>query len=178
MKPLCCLFMDTKRLPVLLNFGFDCTCIRHYSPRRQGGSRRTALARITGISPLRGSLRAAPIACSRYHPGLWLGRSIIIRLLTRVGLVQNQPQCETARHRLLCGRMGTALHLPRPSLMRDHSPHRWSWRILQRRFNPPPGGSLVSGRIPLPDIHFSRKGGKQPITDTPNTGQTGPEYYS
>ena len=38
------------------------TCIRHYSPRCQGGSRRTALARITGISPLRGSLRAAPIA--------------------------------------------------------------------------------------------------------------------
>ena len=62
------------------------TCIRHYFPRRQGGSRRTVLAHITGISPLRGSLRAAPIACSRYHPGLWLDRSIIIRLLTRVGL--------------------------------------------------------------------------------------------
>ena len=30
--------------------------------RALGGSRRTALARITGISPLRGSLRAAPIA--------------------------------------------------------------------------------------------------------------------
>ena len=30
----------------------------------------------------------------------------------------NQPQCETARHRLLCGRMGAALHLPWPSLMR------------------------------------------------------------
>ena len=95
-----------------------CTCIRHYSPRRQGGSRRTVLAHITGISPLRGSLRAAPIAYSRYHPGLWLDRSIIIRLLTRVGLVQNQPQCETTRHRLLCGRMGTALYLPWPSLMR------------------------------------------------------------
>ena len=67
----------------------------------------------------------------------------------------NQPQCETARHRLLCGRMGTALHLPWPSLMRAHGPHRWSWRILQRRFSPPPGGPLVSGRIPLPDINFS-----------------------
>ena len=62
------------------------TCIRHYFPRCQGGSRRTALARTTGISPLRGSLRAAPIAWSRYHPGLWLDRSIIVRLLTRVGL--------------------------------------------------------------------------------------------
>ena len=65
-----------------------CTCIRHYSPRRQGGSRRTVLAHITGISPLRGSLRAAPIACSRYHPGLWLDRSIITGLLTRVGLAE------------------------------------------------------------------------------------------
>jgi len=35
-------------------------------------------------------------------------------------------------------------------------PHRWSWRILQRRFSPPPGGPLVSGRIPLPDILFAR----------------------
>ena len=29
-----------------------------------------------------------------------------------------RSHCETARHRLLCGRMGTALHLPWPSLMR------------------------------------------------------------
>ena len=50
--------------------------------------------------------------------------------------------------------------------MRDHSPHRWSWRILQRRFSPPPGGPLVSGRIPLPDILFARirtEVGKSPI---------------
>ena len=32
--------------------------------------------------------------------------------------MKTEPQCETARHRLLCGRMGTALHLPWPSLMR------------------------------------------------------------
>ena len=31
--------------------------------RALGGNWRTALARVTGISPLRGSLRAAPIAC-------------------------------------------------------------------------------------------------------------------
>ena len=48
---------------------------------------------------------------------LWLGRSIITRLLTRVGPVYNRSQCETARHRLFCGRMGTAPHLPWPSLM-------------------------------------------------------------
>ena len=52
--------------------------------------------------------------------------------------------------------MGTALHLTWPSLMRAHGPHRWSWRILQRRFSPPPEGPLVSGRIPLPDIPFSK----------------------
>ena len=49
--------------------------------------------------------------------GFSLGRSIITRLPMRVGLVRNQPQCETARHRLLFGRMGTAQHLDWPSLM-------------------------------------------------------------
>ena len=61
-------------------------------------------------------------------------------MLTRIGPDKNQPQCETARHRLLCGQMGTALHLPWPSLMRVHGPHRWSWRILQCRFSPLPEG--------------------------------------
>ena len=60
-----------------------------------------------------------------------------------------RPQCETARHRLFCGRMGTAPHLlcrfdrgkagGRDFLSRLSS-YRWSWRILQRRFSPPPGG--------------------------------------
>lgn len=49
--------------------------------------------------------------------GFSLGRSIITRLPMRVGLARNQPQCETARHRLLFGRMGTAQHLHWPSLM-------------------------------------------------------------
>ena len=49
--------------------------------------------------------------------GFSLGRSIITRLLMRVGLVRSQPQCKTARHRLLFGRMGTAQHLNWPSLM-------------------------------------------------------------
>ena len=49
--------------------------------------------------------------------GFSLGRSIITRLPMRVGQVRNQPQCETARHRLLFGRMGTAQHLDWPSLM-------------------------------------------------------------
>ena len=133
--------------------------IRHYLPSR-GRQAWTARARVTGISPLRGSLRAAPTACGCGGTGVSLsdgGRGS--------GWV-NRPQCETARHRLLCGRMGTALHLPWPSLMRAHGPHRWSWRILQRRFSPPPGGPLVSGRIPLPDILFARirtEVGKSPI---------------
>ena len=87
------------------------TRIRHNFPGCRGGNRRTALARVTGISPLRGSLRAAPTK--------WfsMDRSIITRLPMRVGLARNQPQCETARHRLLFGRMGTAQHLHWPSLM-------------------------------------------------------------
>ena len=60
-----------------------------------------------------------------------------------------RPQCETARHRLFCGRMGTALHLVcrfdrgfggREWVSLPLCPYRWSWRILQRRFSPPPGG--------------------------------------
>ena len=87
-------------------------------------------------------------------PGAVAGQEYHYQIADEGRTGRSQPQCETARHRLLCGRMGTALHLPWPSLMRAHGPHRWSWRILQRRFSPPPGGPLVSGRIPLPDIHF------------------------
>ena len=50
--------------------------------------------------------------------------------------IADEGRCETARHRLFCGRMGTALHLSWPSLMRAYGLHRWSWRILQRRFSP------------------------------------------
>ena len=151
-------------------------CIRHYSPRRQGGSRRTVLAHITGISPLRGSLRAAPIAWSRFYPGLWLDRSIITGLLTRVGLVQNQPQCETARHRLLCGRMGTALHLPWPSLMRSpaqvvlaHPPASlWppSRRASRQRTYPAAGYSLFNIPERLKNWPLTAIGSERPIFRT------------
>ena len=88
------------------------TRIRHNFPGCRGGNRRTALVRVTGISPLRGSLSELPP-----QSDFSLGRSIITRLLMRVGLVRNQPQCKTARHRLLFGRMGAAQHLNWPSLM-------------------------------------------------------------
>lgn len=82
---------------------------------------------------------------------LWLDRSIITGLPARVGQDSRGvlPQCETARHRLLCGRMGTALHLSWPSLMRNCIPHRWSWRILQRRllFSKAPPGKYSDNRI-------------------------------
>ena len=130
------------------------TCIRHYSPRRQGGSRRTVLAHITGISPLRGSLRAAPIAYSRYHPGLWLDRSIIIRLLTRVGLgkpaaMRNSPPQAA---------LWTDGHRSAPSLA-VFDAELYSAQVVLAHppasLRPPPGGPLVSGRIPLPDMKFS-----------------------
>ena len=62
---------------------------------------------------------------------LWLGRSIIIRLLT-VSLQYSLPV-------LLYGRMGTALHLSWPSLITKSEfaaiscRYRWFWRILQCR---------------------------------------------
>ena len=62
---------------------------------------------------------------------LWLGRSIIIRLLT-VSLQYSLPV-------LLYGRMGTALHLSWPSFITKSEfaaipyRYRWFWRILQCR---------------------------------------------
>ena len=77
----------------------------------------------------------------------------------------NQPQCETARHRLLCGRMGTALHLSWPSLMRfpaqvvlAHPPASLqpsSRRASRKRTYPAAGYSIFSrirtkiGRSPI-----------------------------
>ena len=75
--------------------------IRHYfpSPGRQLTDR--AGARHGNLTPPR--ISPSCPHCLR----LWLGRSIITRLLTRVGPVfENQSQCETAHHRLFCGRMG------------------------------------------------------------------------
>ena len=51
-------------------------------------------------------------------PGAVAGQEYHYQIADEGRAGRNQPQCETARHRLLCGRMGTALHLPWPSLMR------------------------------------------------------------
>ena len=137
-----------KRPPRILQFGiwsalFDTTS------RAVGGNCRTALVRVTGISPLRGSLRAAPIACGCG----WAGVSLS---LARVGPAPySRPQCETAHHRLFCGRMGTALHLPWPSLMQTSS----AQMVLAHppaSLQPPSRGPPVSVCIPLPDMRFSR----------------------
>ena len=88
--------------------------IRHYFPSLGRQLTDRAGARHGNLTPPR-------ISPSCPHClWLWLGRSIIIRLLTRVGpdFHEVRPQCETARHRLFYGRMGTALHLVWPSLMR------------------------------------------------------------
>ena len=79
--------------------------IRHYfpSPGRHSG---TVLAHITGISPLRGSLRAAPIACVCG----WAGVS-----LCSDGVIAKQLA------RAVLGWMGTAGHLIWPSFMRVFS---------------------------------------------------------
>ena len=140
-------------------------CIRHYSPRRQ---------QTDCVGTHHGNLTPPRISPSCPHcllpvlPGAVAGQEYHYWIADEGRAGRNQPQCETARHRLLCGRMGTALHLPWPSLMRAHGPHRWSWRILQRRSSPPPGGPLVSGRIPLPDMKFSRLPGSVVLDPVPS----------
>ena len=56
------------------------------------------------------------------------------------------PQCETARHRLFYGRMGTALHLIWPSLMRG-LPAQMVLAHPPMSLQPPSRGPLASGRI-------------------------------
>ena len=85
-----------------------------------GGGRQTETApmRVTGISPLRGSLRAVPMKMARqeyhYHPDEIIAKQLVL---------------------LFCGRMGTARRLTWPSFMRENRTGR-SWRILQSRSAP------------------------------------------
>ena len=111
--------------------------IRHYFPSRRRQAW-TARARVTGISPLRGSLRAAPTACGCG----WTGVSLL-DCRRGSGVL---PQCETARHRLFYGRMGTALHLIWPSLMRG-LPAQMVLAHPPMSLQPPSRGPLASGRI-------------------------------
>ena len=88
--------------------------IRHYFPSLGRQLTDRAGARHGNLTPPR-------ISPSCPHClWLWLDRSIITGLPARVGQDSRGvlPQCETARHRLFYGRMGTALHLVWPSLMR------------------------------------------------------------
>ena len=96
---------DIKSLFFLLMALFDTT-----SRALGDGLNCGRLSRIMGISPPPGSLPAALIAWSPGQGGLWLGRSIIIGW---------RDHCETACHRLFSGRMGTALHLIWPSLIKE-----------------------------------------------------------
>ena len=98
--------MPILRLPV-----FDTT-----SPG-VGGLTETASVRVTGISPLRGSLRAAPMRTYG-----WTGVSLCTDEVIAKQLVL-----------LFCGRMGTARRLIWPSFMRENRTGG-SWRILQCRY--------------------------------------------
>ena len=116
--------------------------IRHYFPSRRRQAW-TARARVTGISPLRGSLRAAPTACGCG----WTGVSLLdCRRGSGRTPAESCPQCETARHRLFYGRMGTALHLIWPSLMRG-LPAQMVLAHPPMSLQPPSRGPLASGRI-------------------------------
>ena len=87
-------------------------------PQVTGGKLKPRQKRVTGISPLRGSLRAASIKMDRqeYHDCLTGSLRDSLSSCFMDGWV---PLCT------LCW----------PSFMRG-VPHRWSWRILQRRSAP------------------------------------------
>ena len=91
--------------------------IRHYFPgpgRQQTDCVGTHHGNLTPprISP------SCPHCLLPVSPGAVAGQEYHYWIADEGRAGRNQPQCETARHRLLCGRMGTALHLPWPSLMR------------------------------------------------------------
>ena len=126
--------------------------IRHYFPSRRRQAW-TARARVTGISPLRGSLRAAPTACGCGWTGVSLldcrrgsGRtpaeSCRNAKQPATGCFMDgwEPLC-TVSGRLRCGR----------------SPHRWWWRILRCRCSLPLGGLSPADVSKLPDMTASRR---------------------
>ena len=89
---------------------------------------------------------------------LWLDRSIITGLPARVGQDSRGvlPQCETARHRLFYGRMGTALHLIWPSLMRG-LPAQMVLAHPPMSLQPPSRGLSPADVSKLPDMTASRR---------------------
>ena len=113
--------LERRCIPAFRSPVFDTT-----SP---GGGRQTETAQmcVTGISPLRGSLRAAPIKMAgqeyHYHPDEVIAKQLVM---------------------LFCGQMGTARRLIWPSFMRGNRTGG-SWRILQSRFVPV--GHFVRERI-------------------------------
>ena len=122
------------------------TCIRHYFPRWQGGKLTDrAGARHGNLTPPRISPSCPHCLC------LWLGRSIIIRLLTE-SLRNSLPV-------LLYGRMETALHLIAVFYADTCTGGLGaSSNVAAAPSQEPP----ASGRIPLPDIRLSGRPGKTP----------------
>ena len=84
-----------------LHYCLSSACIRHYFPRR-GRQTETAQTRVTGISPLRGSLRAASIKMAgqeyHYHPD-----EVIAKQFVRCFMVGWVPLAAFIG-RLLCGK--------------------------------------------------------------------------
>ena len=165
--------MAAERPPLIFSKYICWLALFDTTSRALGGSRRTALARITGISPLRGSLRAAPIAWSRYHPGLWLDRSIIVRLLTRVGL--GKPAA--MRNSLPQAALWTDGHRSAPSLA--------VFGAVSRTGGLGASSSVASALLPeglsSADVsrcrifHSQGAEGRQQATDTPSAEQIGPK---
>ena len=110
--------MDAKRLSVLLNFGLQLHLYSTLLPQAAGRQQTDCVGTHHGnLTPPRIS-PSCPHCLIPVSPGAVAGQEYHYQIADEGRAGRNQPQCETARHRLLCGRMGTALHLPWPSLMR------------------------------------------------------------
>lgn|GEM_PF-7038634 len=109
-----------------------CASIRHYFPKRapckqgRGQRHKPRLA-----SPRHGNFTPPRIAPSRPHCVIPLARGC-----GWTDVLYRRCLGETARHGLLSGRMGDALHLVWPSFT-EGSLRRWSWRILRCRLSLP-----------------------------------------
>ena len=140
--------------------------IRHYFPSLGRQPTDRAGARHGNLTPPR-------ISPSCPHClWLWLDRSIITRLLTRVGpdkpaaMRDGPPRAALWTDGYRCAPFLAVFDT-------DKHLYRWSWRILQRRFGS--SQSLSSADVsPLPDLQFSRYRREGRPIDTPSTGQTGP----
>ena len=158
--------MVAKRLPILLNFGLRLHLYSTLLPQAARRQQTDCVGTHHGIlTPPRIS-PSCPHCLIPVSPGAVAGQEYHYQIADEGRAGRNQPQCETARHRLLCGWMGTALHLPWPPLMRfpaqvvlAHPPASLqpsSRRASRQRTYPAAGYEVFKERRETTDYRYSQ----------------------